>query len=150
RAYFRYRQFDIEYLATFEHVLDKHLPEIVACRQRSIETLTDEDAFMIEGIFKELEAVLGPVGTAKCLHIIAPAFFPLWDRAIARAYGLALGVSKQGKNPKRYFDFMTCAKQQIESLGGKKVNEQNPLKAIDEYNYWTFTLKPRLERQGLR
>lgn len=92
-------------------------------------------------MFKEFEAVLGPVGTAKCLHILAPAFFPLWDRAIARSYGLALGVSSTGKNARRYFDFMGCAKKQIESLGGEKAIGRNPLKAIDEYNYCKFTKK---------
>lgn len=47
------------------------------------------DEATVKGVFKSFEKVLGPVGATKCLHLLAPRFFPLWDRAIAEAYGLA-------------------------------------------------------------
>ncbi|MCR4403910.1 MAG: hypothetical protein NUW06_01205 [Candidatus Acetothermia bacterium] len=88
-------------------------------------------------VFEDFERVLGPVGAAKCLHLLAPRFSPLWDRAIARAYGLSLG--KSGKNGYRYYLFMRITKEQVDSLGGEGAIGSNPLKAIDEYNYCKYT-----------
>ena len=90
-------------------------------------------------IFRSFETVLGPVGAAKCLHLLAPRLFPLWDRAIAEAYGLALG--KSGTNPDRYWNFMIIVKRQCALLYPKLVPGRNPLKAIDEYNYCRYTTR---------
>ncbi len=77
------------------------------------------------------------MGAAKALHLLAPRFFPLWDRAIAKAYGLPLG--ERGKNAARYHRFMAIAKRQCEDLGGERAVGQNLLKALDEYNYCRYT-----------
>ena len=77
------------------------------------------------------------MGAAKALHLLAPRFFPLWDRAIAKAYGLSLG--KRGTNAERYCRFMEIVKEQGQNLGVNQPNGQNLLKAIDEYNYCKYS-----------
>jgi hypothetical protein len=81
--------------------------------------------------------VLGPVGAAKALHLLAPRFFPLWDRAIARAFGFRLG--KVGSNGPRYWSFMLDVKRQCLKLNDQFAECPNVLKWIDEYNYCMYT-----------
>ena len=84
---------------------------------------------------------MGKTGAAKCLHLLAPRFFPLWDTKIAIAYKLG-----KGEEAERYCRFMDITKGQIIDLGGEKAIGRNPLKALDEYNYWKYTL-PKLKEQ---
>jgi hypothetical protein len=110
---------------------------LITFRQRSIQSLKQEDESEVVHVFKAFEEVLGPVGAAKCLHLLAPRFFPLWDRAIADAYSLPL--RPRGRNAERYWRFMGIVKKQVQSLGGEQAIGRNPLKAIDEYNYCKHT-----------
>ena len=77
------------------------------------------------------------MGAAKALHLLAPQFFPLWDRAIAKAYTLAL--RERGKNAERYRLFMVITKRQYEALAREYSTRQNLLKLLDEYNYAHYT-----------
>jgi hypothetical protein len=79
----------------------------------------------------------GQVGAAKALHLLAPGFLPLWDRAIAVAYGLQLGYT--GTNGKRYVRMANIAKSQSARVGGADAIGADILKALDEYNYCRFT-----------
>ena len=88
-------------------------------------------------LFGSFEDVLGPVGAVKALHLVAPRFFPLWDRRIAKAYGLPL--KKRGKNADRYFRFTVVTERQCEALSGEHSMEQNLLKILDGYNYCRYT-----------
>lgn len=88
RAFYRYRKFDSQHFEAIEALLKKHKAVLHTLRQRSIEEFSPEDAQEIGHLFNEFDEVLGPVGAAKCLHLLAPRFFPLWDNAIAKAYGL--------------------------------------------------------------
>lgn len=79
-----------------------------------------------------------PVGVAKTLHLLAPAFFPLWDLKIAIAYRCRYSADPAGK----YLAFMrmqqsivSTLEETIESLSDGK----SPLKVLDEYNYAKFT-----------
>jgi hypothetical protein len=45
--------------------------------ERSIESLAAEDEQPVMRVFSDFEALLGPVGAAKALHVLAPRFFPL-------------------------------------------------------------------------
>jgi hypothetical protein len=75
---------------------------------------------------------LGPVGAAKALHLLAPAFFPLWDRRIAKAYGVAL--DGPGTKTDHYWHFaLVIARKQCRELRGQGF-AGFALKAIDEYN----------------
>ncbi len=93
----------------------------------------------ITTIFTDFEAVLGPVGAAKCLHLLVPRFFPLWDRKITEGYGLPL--RGRGRNGERYCRWMAITKEQCAAFGGEQALGRNPVKAIDEYNYITYTLE---------
>lgn len=146
KAFYRFTPFDSQHLFTpfdsqhfsnLEEVVIRYEAELATFRNRSIESLLDEDGSLVQKLFADYEEVLGPVGAAKALHLLAPRFFPLWDRAIAKAYGLAL--RERGKNADRYRRFMEITKQQHATLSGEQAIEQNLLKALDEYNYCKYT-----------
>ncbi len=137
KMFYQYRRFDSQHFADIERLIRDYHSILITFRQRSIQSLNQGDESEVVRVFKAFEEVLGPVGAAKCLHLLAPCFFPLWDRAIAEAYGLPL--RQKGKNPERYWRFMEIVKEQVQSLGGEQAFGRNPLKAIDEYNYCKHT-----------
>jgi len=133
KAFYRYRPFDEEHFRQIEHLINKHEENLRQLRGRSIEDLGDQDREIVQAVFKAFEEVLDPVGAAKCLHLLAPRFLPLWDRAIAAGYGVPLG--QIGTNAGNYWIFLKRIKEKFDALGGEQVIGENPLKAIDEYNY---------------
>ena len=137
KMFYQYRRFDSRHFADIERLIRDHHSILITFRQRSIQSLNQEDESKVVRVFKAFEEVLGPVGAAKCLHLLAPCFFPLWDRAIAAAYGLPL--RQKGRNAERYRRFMEILKEQVQSFDGEQVIGRNPLKAIDEYNYRRHT-----------
>jgi len=137
KMFYQYRRFDSRHFADIERLIRDHHSILITFRQRSIQSLNREDESKVVRVFKAFEEVLGPVGAAKCLHLLAPCFFPLWDRAIAAAYGLPL--RQKGRNAERYRRFMEILKEQVQSFDGEQVIGRNPLKAIDEYNYRRHT-----------
>lgn len=132
RAYYQYRKFDNAHFVSIEKLLVKHQSALARYRNRTIDDLDRAERTTVSTLFQAFEDVLGPVGAAKALHLLAPGLFPLWDRAIADAYGLALG--RAGSNGVRYWCFMLIAKQQCLELSRKGLGCKNPLKSIDEYN----------------
>lgn len=139
RYYNKHRPFDIRHFSDIERLINSH-PEVVRdIRPRSIESFCSDDEAMVKGVFESFEGVLGRVGAAKCLHLLAPRFFPLWDGSVAAAYGLRL--KKLGQNADQYCRFMTIVKKQVMELGGEQKIGRNPLKAIDEYNYCKYSRK---------
>jgi hypothetical protein len=79
-----------------------------------------------------------PVGVAKALHLLAPSFFPLWDAAIAKAYGFSYG----SKPAQRYVAFMRASKLTVASLWRTiepLLDDKTPLKVLDEYNFAKVT-----------
>jgi len=137
RAYYRYKAFDAEHFSDIERLIRDHQEALRRFRKRRIDSFSDADGSATQRIFHEFEEVMGPVGAAKCLHLLAPRFFPLWDRAIAKACGLALKL--KGKNAEQYCRFMRIVQEMVRHLGGEHTIGQNPLKAIDEYNYCSYT-----------
>ena len=137
KAYYRFRKFDHTHFASIEKLLVKHQRALVEYRNRTIDNLNCAERTTVSTLFQDFERVLGPVGAAKALHLLAPGLFPLWDRAIADAYGLALG--KAGSNGDRYWRFMLIAKQQCLELSRQEPGCKNPLKSTDEYNYCKYT-----------
>lgn len=138
-SYYRYHKFDAQHFTDIQRVIEAH-PELFSdLRPRNIVSLTADDEALVISIFTDFEQVLGPVGAAKCLHLLAPDFFPLWDRAIAKAYGVYL--APRGKNAVKYLDFMKISREQINRLRKKRKGAKHLIKAIDEYNYCRYTLK---------
>lgn len=126
-----FRETDLEGIKV---LLRDYLVALEVYRAREIATFSHDDEETTRDIFDSFQQKLGPVGAAKCLHLLAPAFFPLWDRAIAKKYCVAL-------NPTGYIEFMNVAKEQCQLLRKQNAPWPDLLKAIDEYNYCTYTLK---------
>ena len=83
KAYYQFRRFDNKHFSDISSLVENHVRTAFECRRRSILSLTRDDMPKVIGIFDEFEQVLGPAGASKSLHLLAPEFFPLWDRAIA-------------------------------------------------------------------
>lgn len=138
KAYYQYyAKFDKKHFEDIELLIRNYHHSLFIFRSRSIDSFSAEDKRKVEKIFKDFELILGPVGAAKSLHLLAPWFFPIWDRTIAYEYGFNL--QNRGKNYSQYYCFMKIAQKQCKCLVGKLKKGQNPLKAIDEYNYCKYT-----------
>jgi len=136
--FYRYRGgFTADHFGDIECLLVDHRDALSLFRARSIEQYRAEDQPKVEQIFNAFEVVLGPVGSAKCLHLLAPQFFPIWDRRIAQSYRAALKVG--GGNGSQYTKFMSLTQRQVSEIGGQQAIGRNPLKALDEYNYCRYT-----------
>ncbi len=138
RAFYQYRPFDEQHLADIDRLCESHQADVELCRTMTIDDIAADDEAFVREIFGDFESVLGPVGAAKALHLLAPAFFPLWDRAIAQACGLAL--QKTGSNSELYFRFMRVTQLQCRELRSAGVSGADLLKRIDEYNYCRYTM----------
>ena len=139
KALYRFHPFDDKHFAKIEAAVEDNRRILLAFRERSIDDFDSKDEPAVERLFSHFEEVLGPVGAAKSIHLLAPRFFPIWDREIAKAYGVPLKA--KGRNVVGYIRFMAQAKEQVERLGGEAAVGRNPLKAIDEYNYCEYTKK---------
>jgi len=137
RSYYRFHPATAQHFEALEAVLTKDAVWLADVRDRSIDSFGSEDEAALIATFDDFESVLGPVGAAKALHLLAPNFLPLWDREIARIYGLQL--ARTGLNGPRYVRMIRTVQGQVERLGGVDAVEGNPLKRIDEYNYCHYT-----------
>lgn len=133
KAYYQYRKFDAAHFADIENLIREEQLQLVVYRARRIDELDDGEQSAIENLFQRFESILGPVGAAKTLHLLAPDFFPLWDRAIAQAYDLPIGPS--GFNGNSYWNLMRISRQQASDLTRVGFGGDHVLKSIDEYNY---------------
>jgi hypothetical protein len=140
KAYYQYhRKFDNAHFAKIERLLSKNQRGLARYRKMAIDRLHNREGPDVAKLFHAFESVLGPVGAAKALHLLAPRLFPIWDRTIAKAYGLAL--RKAGSNGDRYWQFVLKSKEQCIELKRDDRGRKDPLKAIDEYNYCKYTKK---------
>ena len=137
RVYYQYRKFDVNHFTSIERLLSEHNNKIAGYRNQAIDKFDHSESTSVASLFQAFEDVLGPVGAAKALHLLAPWAFSFWDRAIAEAYDLTLG--KSGKNGDRYWRFMLISQRQCLELKEECPDCQNPLKSIDEYNYCKYT-----------
>jgi hypothetical protein len=117
-----------------EALLKKHWLKLMSFRDRTIESYSDKDESLVAELFRDFRPVLGGVGSAKCLYIMAPRFFPLWDSRIGDAYRC------RKRDSTDYLKFISIAKDQVKALGGESAIGRNPLKAIDEVNFCRYVL----------
>jgi hypothetical protein len=134
RTHYRFKPFDEAHFLAIRELLRRHRSELARSLTAPIERLDAGRKDRIVACFQAFETVLGPVGAAKTLHLLAPGFFPLWDRAIATHYGVSLGSA--GSNGERYWRFMDICRYQSSGLSR---GTHDRLKAIDEYNYCRYT-----------
>lgn len=141
-SYYRFHgKVDDAHLKQIDELLDRFIIVLRDFRSRSILSLTPNEHPVINRLFNSFETVMGPVGAAKALHLLAPQFFPILDRKIAqRAYSIYL--DEQGSNKSIYADFVEIVRKQC-----VEIIEKNPdilkdtlLKQLDEFNYCKFTI----------
>lgn len=139
-AYYRYHPNGAADYAIIEELIARHSDWLASAAERTISSLIAADNEPVLEVFCDFEAALGPVGAAKALHLLAPHFMPLWDRAIAAEY--VRGLGRAGTNGSRYLQFMReCREQSIAAGADAAAADGNILKALDEYNYCVFTKK---------
>ncbi len=131
KSYQRNDRDPLDHFHRIEAPLTKHWQSLMGYRSREILSLSEADQEVIKTIFTDF-SFLGPVGTAKGLHLFAPYFFCPWDTKICKGYDL------DGYNPSHYWKFLKQTHDQIQRLDGS-FQEENPIKVIDRFNFWHFT-----------
>jgi hypothetical protein len=134
-----HKDFNTAHFEEINEVLHTYEADLAEFRERCIEDLRPEDEERVLTMFAAFEAILGPVGAAKSLHLLAPRLFPIWDTKIAQHY--RLGLSTTGSKKRKYWRFTLIAQAQCLALRRAGWGGDNSLKAIDEYNYCKYTLK---------
>lgn len=146
QAFYRYGRLDFERL---EECIITNVAILEEYRTRDISTLNEEDNDQVKTLFNAFNDALSiktkkgvirksPVSTAKALHLLAPSFFPLWDKEIAKVYGFDYGILPS----EQYIRFsysMKKIKDKVESFYPQ--DNKTVLKQIDEYNYSKYTKK---------
>ena len=130
-----------QHFADLERVISKHFERLAEFRGRRLHEVADVPEGEVRATFQDFAGVLGRVGAAKCLHLLAPGFFPLWDAAILKGYGMEKSPYRGCTDAERYVAFMKITKAQLACLGDFSSFTDNPLKSLDEYNYCRFTKK---------
>jgi hypothetical protein len=141
--YYRFHgKFTNRRLGALQRLLDRHMEAIVAFRGRRLGDYGVNDE-QVRRLFTDFERELGPVGAAKALHLLAPRYFPLWDRAIAQTtYRLSLASPAAHS----YIKLMGFVEREIDACGGWAAfaPSENAVKLIDELHYCTATLGMRI------
>jgi hypothetical protein len=96
QVHYRFHPFNQAHFSAIDSLLRRHLYGVRRFRGRTISSLVETDRERVVSSFTKFEHVLGAVGAAKSLHLLAPRFFPLWDRKIAQRYGCP--VQQRGTN----------------------------------------------------
>jgi hypothetical protein len=159
QAFYRYGDLDpdsiegflIENANVLERYRSRRLVECMPSDDSEIAPLFD--GFMKASAAKgKKDGVLrhSPASAAKGLHLLAPRFFPLWDFAIARAYGC--GWYSSSRAVYSYLRFMRQTGQVLLELAREapldKIEQdlcthsgfpKSLLKFLDEYNYARYT-----------
>ncbi len=139
QAFYRYGRMDYDAL---EKCISKNLSKIDKFKNKNIIDLSKNDEKEIKELFNDFLDALksiekkrerkSPVAVSKALHILAPHYFPLWDRNIAETYGCFYN-----KNPaEKYIEFMYKMKKIANKIGKFiEIKDKTLLKLIDEYNF---------------
>ena len=128
-------RFDEAHYEAIGELLKSNQDDLARLRERPIETLADSDQPMVERLFDRSFAVLGAVGSAKALHLLAPRWFPIFDNYILGAFHV------WARDGRAYWGFMTAIKAQVQMVGGERAAGVNVVKGLDELSFCRFTLK---------
>jgi len=131
RFYATHSPTDPTYLGALANLLDRYRGQILHFRNESIQTFSPEDDEALV-LFVRFSRVLGPVGASKALHLLAPAFFTIWDNWIAGVHGM---YPNQG-GWEHYSRLMVIRQKQCRHLDA---GVNNPLKLLDEFEYLLFS-----------
>jgi len=133
-----------EHFVELETVIQKHFATLIELRRQTIAQFGQSQEQQVSEIFRDFTNVLGRVGAAKCLHLLAPSYFPLWDANILQGYGMEKGKCRHLTDEERYLEFMKITNTQLDNLGDLS-GLPDPLKRLDEYNYCRFTKNVRFD-----
>jgi hypothetical protein len=109
--------FDAQHVSDIDALLERHRDAFDIYHGRPIESFGEDEQADIEALFNEFDLVLGPVGAAKALHVLAPRSFPLCDRPIAEGAGIYL--AKRGTNANRYWRWILRVQREAQEVGGE-------------------------------
>ena len=154
QACYRYGSFDFDELAD---CIEENRPALKKLRNKKLLRISDDDGVNICHLFEEFQDALrsqsesgderySAVGTVKALHLLAPHYFPLWDEAIAIAYGYRYNRENGAQKYLAFCKDMLKFKKHVTEKGFVEPDE-NALKKIDEYNYVTYTKPKWLDRR---
>jgi hypothetical protein len=133
--FYRYHPWNPRHHQDIERLIARFEAQISDARARTISSCVkgfNGDEGWVLLMFAEFRKVLGPVGAAKSLHLLAPEFFPLWETTIAReAYVVPLDETG-------YIAMMRAVQVQEKKVSRSKTVAGNFLKLIDEYNYCRY------------
>ncbi len=154
-AAYRYGTFDF---GALENCVKNKRLLLEQYRTKKLEDFSAADEKNVLLLFNDFSAALeviesrkrSPVGVAKAMHLLAPNFFPLWDKQIAKTYGHNIYSDSASK----YLEFMKQIQAIVKKLSLQKDlvdrfvndNDKTILKLIDEYNYAHFTKNWVLEK----
>lgn len=126
-GFYRFRPGPMRTLAAdLDRLIARHRRQFDEFGARSIATYDEAaDQNAVETLYREFLAILWPVGTAKALHVLAPAFFPIWDTAIAT--GLRLPISPPERSVESYIDLLLIVRR-----FAVRSRFSDPVKAFDE------------------
>lgn len=143
-AFYRNGPFDFDAL---EKCIQANQTKLDGFRSRDVLSYSPTDDLEVKRLFEQfLEALRicdgkckgrgSPVGVAKALHLLAPAFFPLWDEKIARAYRCYYNLDPAGQ----HIAFLRMTRETAQALAPHvRLQGKTLLKLIDEYNYAKHT-----------
>jgi hypothetical protein len=134
-AYYRYGSFDFSMLET---CLSNNFAMLTEYRAKTILEYTEADDAHIRHLFETFLPALARTGAPNCavsvaksLHLLAPGFFPLWDKKIAVAY--RCDYSRQPVE--KYIAFVRISQSIARNLqAAMQLGRKTALKLIDEYN----------------
>ncbi|HTE86487.1 MAG TPA: hypothetical protein VK821_17340 [Dehalococcoidia bacterium] len=143
-AFYRYGPLDTSRL---EQCLTQQWKTIANFHNRDIASLGVGDRETLSSLFLAiLEATLiasgtsvkkSPVSAAKALHLLAPAFLPIWDATIAKKYGCGAYLQMPTECYWRFCLMMQELTRRLRPHIPK--SPKTLLKRIDEYNYARFS-----------
>jgi len=140
-VFYRFGPYDPESLRA---CIEENMEVLTGLRQRTIQSFGAEDEPVVRRLFVDFTIALkggknrkqeSPVATAKALHLLAPTLLPLWDNAIASAYG------QSAMSAHNYIAFCSQMWRMAEALEAYLPNpdDRPVLKRLDEFNYAAYT-----------
>jgi len=105
--------------------VERHMALVNEFRKRDLSSFDVKDQEVIDHLFVDFLEALGnqnshlrsPVAVGKCLHLLSPRFFPLWDGPIAKGTGYHWGTPVKPKTAANsYTDFMKFTQELVNCI----------------------------------
>ena len=144
---FRFFLPDPKNLGDLIDTLEKDKPLFERIKDRKFQTVNfDEIGDVIKQIYSSLSSIKGVeyTGASKVMHLVNKHLFVMWDDEIRKGYKEKYGIPK-GNSREDFLDFQKLMQKLFGKVKWDESNRTLP-KAIDEYNYVTFTL-PKIKKK---